>query len=352
MVASFRCFCCLPLQRFASIAALLGFTLSGVVTAGRPQHRHINRSHGPLGRVALLVRGILRQQDYLPESSAKKLYEPYDHDFLLEAWPSMERHIVAAAWRRCSLRVDVYLASYFGLSSAYAARARNTTKALKFWLFPKAQQFELAAQFLQAFRRHMTRFHYNYKLIIMTRNDFVFSEFFWPVMSAQYNRSSLNLVMIDCIGKAWDGLHVLRQHHLNLFIRGFQGRKIGAHYLRQQIPLLTEHTWVEGLFDQPDRCTHPLGTISRRQARPPSMKTRCCSYGDNPLPGIQRAIKKGSPERSSLCQVRQRFCTTLPIGMNWHSPVTTRGTHIECRRCRGFFALIISQRSVNGTSFE
>jgi len=249
-----------------------------------------NKSLSPT-KMALLIRGYLWRANYTPISSARHILHPYEHDFLAEAWPAMRANIIDEAAERCGYSVDVFIGTYQGLSPDYLDRVRRTTEATHIFEYSQhgMRQFDLAIALLKEFRLSEGALGEQYKLVIVTRDDFVYSEFFWQALSERYEVGRLNLVNTDCVGAAWDGLHVFAPSQIKTFIHGFSGMSFNAHSLYRYVPLRA-HYWFNGSFGQPDRCRPPLGIVSRRQARRKSVIDRCCTYGEHIAPVLARVL--------------------------------------------------------------
>ena len=216
--------------------------------------------------MAFVVRGLIWEPDHMPDGGT--LHPISDHDFLRDAWPSMNAALVQPA-QECGFDVTVYVAMHANarnrISDTYMDQLHAIAPDVEVWVAPEDvpdSQFDTASAFMFD---HLPIFstYSSQSIIIMTRDDVIYRRGSWEALSSRYDRTKLNIVSTDCLGHLWDGMHVFPALAAPIFANGFGGR--WAHNFIETSSYTADqvHYWFSGLYGQPDVCEPAMGYVDR-----------------------------------------------------------------------------------------
>ena len=246
--------------------------------------------------LAVLVRGLVWKKQSGESHWAKhRSASAYTHDALRAAFPSIMSHIIAPA-ERCGFRVRVLIGTYNATSAQAAAELDRRVKRMKpahvFWYNPNLvlTQFGLAQSLLVDFFAREQRDMQSNDIVLLTRDDFVYSAHTWSAIASRYDPMQFNVAwIVGCQSGMpfyWDGLHVFPFVQTPVFATAFRAdvgvgprtacirgkraaRCENAHMLRHAaLSLNSTLIWIDGIYGNPNphvptHCKQPLGYLDR-----------------------------------------------------------------------------------------
>ena len=221
---------------------------------------------GATKSLAIVIRGLLYLEHREPMSSGRKVVKDFLHDATQRAMPSLSR-LAAKAREDCGYYTetiavstvknfpDQYLETIVDshVSAVVMFDSQHGTEK------QTASQFGLASYALKTLADVLRPFN----MILLTRDDFVYSDWAWNVLSTRFDPrpETLNLVNTDCSRHAWDGLHIFRGDDVDRYASEFQPMGKWAHHL--DIHGYSTNYFFFGKYSQPDRCHPAMGFIDR-----------------------------------------------------------------------------------------